>query len=44
MDLGAAFFIPLVFPDVVHVVTCNDDRSHHSIAHDFTGDHLAAHR
>jgi hypothetical protein len=29
---------------VVHEITLNYNRSHHSIAHDFAGDHLAAHR
>jgi hypothetical protein len=44
MEFGAAFFVPLVFPDVVHEITFDYNRSHHSIAHDFAGDHLAAHR
>eukprot|EP00825_Cyclidium_porcatum_P037605 TRINITY_DN4183_c0_g4_i1.p1 TRINITY_DN4183_c0_g4~~TRINITY_DN4183_c0_g4_i1.p1 ORF type:complete len:199 (+),score=-38.58 TRINITY_DN4183_c0_g4_i1:182-778(+) len=44
MDLGASFLVPLVLSDVVHEISCNYDRSHHTVAHDFTGDHLAAHR
>jgi len=44
MEFRTPFLVPLVLTDVVHVIPCNHDRTHHTIAHDFAGDHLATHR